>query len=85
MYLQAKITLGIKMQVNLMDVNEEDLKAYFATAMDKVRCNYRSALTQVESYSTWPHHAPRIKPITYGGVLKTRIAFDALLDPKIIY
>ena len=48
MYLQAKITLGIKMQVNLMDVNEEELKTYFATAMDKVSISYWSALTQLE-------------------------------------
>jgi hypothetical protein len=40
MYLQAKITLGIQIQLNMLDVNEEKLKAYFATAMDKVRCNY---------------------------------------------
>ena len=51
MYLQAKITLGIKMQVNLMDVNEEELNTYFATAMDKVSNTYWSALTMLE----WSH------------------------------
>ena len=37
----AKITLGIQMQVNLLDVNEKELKAYFASAMDKVRSNVK--------------------------------------------
>ena len=52
MYLQAKITLGIKMQVNLMDVNEEELRTYFGTAMDKVRYAYWSAVAQPEQHLT---------------------------------
>ena len=52
MYLQAKITLGIKMQINLMDVNEEELKTYFATAMDKVRYTCWSALAKLEPHLT---------------------------------
>ena len=39
-HFQAKMSLGISMQVNLMDVDEEGLRTYFAGAMNKVRLLY---------------------------------------------